>query len=67
MAYESTTVPACEDCGATDEATAGWGKPSGSAGHATAFVQTVQPAPVMLGHPGFLCTHCWWARARGVA
>lgn len=54
---------ACHDCGASSEGTAGWSKPSGTSGHVTTFTQEVQPAPVMLGHDGRLCTRCWWARA----
>jgi hypothetical protein len=53
----------CEDCGARSESTAGWSKPSGTAGRETTFDQSVQPAPIMLGHDGCLCTRCWWRRA----
>jgi hypothetical protein len=53
---------ACEDCGRRVEATAGWSKPSGTAGHARPFAQPVQRADFVLGHRGYLCTPCWWAR-----
>lgn len=57
-------VRACEDCGATHESTAGWNRPSGVPGASSAFTQSVQPAPVVLGHEGYLCTRCWWRRPR---
>jgi hypothetical protein len=60
-------VPSCENCGASEEITGGWSKPSGTAGYATTFTQPVQRADFILGHPGYLCTRCWWARARAVA
>jgi hypothetical protein len=61
----SHTNVACEDCGKPTEVTAGWSKPSGTAGSATGFVQPVQRADVVLGHEGHLCTKCWWARVIG--
>jgi hypothetical protein len=58
----SHTSASCEDCGATHEQSAGWSKPSGTAGHVTQFSQPVQRADWLLGHPGFLCTRHWWER-----
>jgi hypothetical protein len=57
----------CEGCGAATELTGGWSKSSGAAGSATVFVQAVQRADLMLGHCGYLCTRCWWVRARYAA
>lgn len=56
--------PRCEDCETTAETTGGWSKPSGTAGSASVFVQGVERADFMLGHPGYLCTRCWWGRNR---
>ncbi len=58
----SHTNVACEGCGKETEATAGWSKPSGTAGSAGGFVQPVQRADHVLGHSGHLCTKCWWER-----
>lgn len=60
-------TPRCEDCGASTERTGGWSKPSGTAGSESSFMQPVQRADFMLGHEGYLCTLCWWARMRQAA
>jgi hypothetical protein len=67
MGSRTSDGPACEDCGATTETTGGWGKPSGTAGAATTFAQSVQRADWTLGHRGYLCTRCWWGRQRRAA
>ncbi|HMD60051.1 MAG TPA: hypothetical protein VKG78_01390 [Opitutaceae bacterium] len=67
MSDSGQSVAACEDCGARTETTGGWNRPSGVAGSASTFTQTVQRADHMLGHPGYLCTRHWWARARAAA
>lgn len=49
---------ACEDCGARLEHLGTFG----THGRQQTWHTTVSPAPVMLGHDGYLCCACWWAR-----
>lgn len=58
----------CEDCGARTESITGFaygGSGSSRSGQhcARTTIQSVQPAPVILGHDGYLCQQCWWRRA----
>lgn len=61
------SVAECEDCGARTESQVGWNRPSGVAGSTSVFIQPVQPAPVVLGHDGYLCDRCWWSRSARAA
>lgn len=63
----SSTTPRCEDCGAATESVTAFaygGSGSSRSGNHCAITRVVPvaPAPVMLGHEGYLCQPCWWAR-----
>jgi hypothetical protein len=65
-------TPSCEDCGARSEsvvafADGGAGSSRSSGANTITTMQPVGRADVMLGHPGYLCKRCWWARARAAA
>ena len=53
---------ACEDCGARSESMGAFNRPSGVAGSVVTWHTTPGPADVVLGHPGYLCSRCWWKR-----
>lgn len=62
----------CEDCGAATESVTvfayGGSGSSRSGQHcAHTITQAVDRAPAALGRDGYLCTRCWWQRARAAA